>query len=167
VSSYPEVRDISLVCVMCRLAIQRGDAVPVRETQTPIYAVVCRGAALPVQALVLWILIALGLLDVFVRPPRVEHVSLLLHGARLLVRLGAALAKCARLELAWHGNGPVAAEALAHVNHALFALGVALLQLLALGGEGVFEGRAQTFAGRVSVDHDAVAILEAECQRSA
>jgi len=48
VSSYPEVRDISLVCVMCRLAIQRGDGVPIRDTQTPFYAVVCREPSLPV-----------------------------------------------------------------------------------------------------------------------
>jgi hypothetical protein len=41
------------------------------------------------------------------------------------------------------------------------------LQLLALGGERVFEGWPQTLARCVSVDHDAVAILEAECQRSA
>jgi hypothetical protein len=173
-----------------RLAIQRGEGVPIRYTQTPIYAVVApslrtesaelaasivfpqylgvaHAPVLPIQTLVLWVLVALGLLDIFVRPPRVEHVSLLLHGARLLVRLGSSLPKGARLELARDGDGPVAAEALAHVDHALFAFGVAFLQLLALGGQRVLEGWAQTFAGRVSVDHDAVAILEAECQRSA
>jgi hypothetical protein len=126
-----------------------------------------REAALPLQALVVWILIALGLLDIFIRAAGVEHVPLLLNGARLLVCLGSSLAKCARLELSLDGDGSVAAEPLAHVNHAFFAFGVPLLQLLALGGERVFEGWTQTFAWRVPVDHYAVAILEAECQRSA
>ena len=60
---------------------------------------VCRTfpARLPLQTLALRVLVALCLLDVLVRPPRVQHVSLLLNRACLLVRLGAALAECARL----------------------------------------------------------------------
>jgi hypothetical protein len=121
----------------------------------------------PAQALVLRVLVALGLLDVLARAPRVQHVALLLDRARLLVLHGAAVAKGARLELARHSNGAVAAESLAHVDHALLALGVALLQLLALRGEGVLERRPQTLARRVALDHDAVAVLQAEGERGA
>jgi hypothetical protein len=121
----------------------------------------------PAQALVLGVLVALGLLDVLARAPRVQHVALLLNRACLLVFHGAAMAEGARLELAGHGNGPVSAESLAHVDHALLALGVALLQLLALRREGVLERRPQTLARRVALDHDAVAVLQAEGQRGA
>ena len=36
-----------------------------------------------------------------------------------------------------------------------------------MGGEGVFEGRAQAGGGSVSVDHDAVGLLETCCQGGA
>jgi hypothetical protein len=120
----------------------------------------------PVQALVLRILVALALFDILCGPSRIQHVPLLLNCARLFVLHRSALAECARLELALHGNGSITAEALAHIDHALLALGVALLQLLALGRQGVFEGRAQTFAGAVPLDHDAVAVLQAKGQCS-
>jgi hypothetical protein len=132
-------------------------------------------------------LVALGLVHALVRAACVEHVASLLHGARLLVGLGSALAKGTRLELTLDSDGPVAAEALSHIDHAPFALGIALLQLLALGRECVFERRAEAVAGGVAVDlgspsvvcgggvrvqvrgkyHDAVGVLEAEGQGSA
>jgi len=96
------------------------------------------------------------------RPPRIKHIPPLLNGAPLLIALAPALPERAGLQLALHGDRPVAAKALAHVDHAFFALCVAFLQLLALGGECVFEGRAETVAGGVALEHDAVAVLEAE-----
>jgi hypothetical protein len=70
----------------------------------------------------------------------------------------------ARLQLPLHGDWPVASEPLAHVDHALFALGVALLQLLALCGERVFQRWSQAVAGAVAFDKDTVAVLQAECK---
>lgn len=60
----------------------------------------------------------------------------------------------------------VSPEAFAHVDHASLALAEATLQLLALGGEGVDQGRGEAFDGGVAVDEDAVAVLEAvgECR---
>jgi hypothetical protein len=58
-------------------------------------------------------------------------------------------------------DGLVAAEALAHVDHAALALAEAALELLALGREGFEEGRGEAFEGRVAGDEDAVAVLEA------
>jgi hypothetical protein len=40
IESYQKFRNVWLVCVMYRLAIQRGDGDPFPHTQTPIYAVV-------------------------------------------------------------------------------------------------------------------------------
>lgn len=88
------------------------------------------------------------------RPPRVKLVSLV----------------AARALRALHGlvrNGRVAAEALAHVDHAALALAVALFQLLALQRECVDEGLAQAVGGFVAMDHDAVGLLEAFGQRLA
>jgi hypothetical protein len=119
------------------------------------------------KALVVRVLVALCLGDGLVGAAGVEHIALLLDGAGLFVDLCAAVAKGARLELALDRDGAVATEALAHVNHALFAFGIALLQLLALRGQRVLERRAQTVAGLVALDHDAVAVLQAEGQRGA
>lgn len=122
---------------------------------------------LPLQPFVVWIFITLCLLDALVGAASIEHVSLLFDGACLLVGLGTALAKGARLQLALDSDRPVAAKPLAHIDHAFFAFCIALLELLALGGEGVFEGRAQTVAGRVPLNHYAVAVLEAKSQGGA
>lgn len=59
------------------------------------------------------------------------------------------------------GDGHVAAEALAHVDHAALALAKALLELLALCRQLVDEGRAEAVGGRVALEHDAVGFLEA------
>jgi len=122
---------------------------------------------LSVEAFVFRVLVAFCLFDVLVWPTCIQHVSLLLDRARLFIRLGSSLAKCARFQLALDGDWPVAAEPLPHIDHALFALGVAFLQLLALCRERVFEGWAETIAGRVSLDHYAVAVLQAKSQRGA
>jgi hypothetical protein len=124
-------------------------------------------ASSALKALVVRVLVALCLGDGLVGAAGVEHIALLFDGAGLFVDLCAAVAKGARLELALDRDGTVAAEAFAHVNHALFALGIALLQLLALRGQGVLERRAQTVAGLVALDHDAVTVLQAERQRGA
>ena len=71
------------------------------------------------------------------------------------------LARSAAFELVAHADGLVAAEALAHVDHAALALTEAALELLALRGEGVDERRGEAFEGRVAGDEDAVAVLEA------
>ena len=60
-----------------------------------------------------------------------------------------------------HANRLVAAESLAHVNHAAFALAKAALELLALCGEGLEEGRREAFEGGVAGNEDAVRILQA------
>ena len=64
-------------------------------------------------------------------------------------------------KLMTHANRLVAAESLAHVNHAAFALAKAALELLALCGEGLEEGRREAFEGRVAGDEDALRILQA------
>lgn len=58
-----------------------------------------------------------------------------------------------------HANRLVAAEALAHVNHAALALAEAAFELLALCREGLKEGRREAFEGRMAGDEDAVRIL--------
>jgi hypothetical protein len=63
-------------------------------------------------------------------------------------------------KLMTHANRLVAAESLAHVNHAALALAKAALELLTLGGEGLEEGRREAFEGRVAGDEDAVRILQ-------
>jgi hypothetical protein len=55
-----------------------------------------------------------------------------------------------------HADGLVAAEALAHVHHAAFALAEAPLELLALGWKRFEERRREAFEGRVPGDQDAV-----------
>lgn len=65
------------------------------------------------------------------------------------------------LELHTRGDGLVAPESLAHVNHAALALAVALLELLAACGQRVDERGAKAVGGRVLVDHDAVGVLQA------
>ncbi len=62
-------------------------------------------------------------------------------------------------------GGLVAAEALSHVDHAAAAFAVGLLELLALCRERVDVLGAQALERRVSLDHDAVGLLEAERQR--
>jgi hypothetical protein len=119
------------------------------------------------KALVVRVLVALCLGDGLVGATGVEHIALLFDGAGLFVDLCAAVAKGTRLELALDRDGAVAAETLAHVNHALFAFGIALLELLTLRGQRILERRAQTVAGLVALDHDAVAILQAKRQRGA
>lgn len=66
------------------------------------------------------------------------------------------------LELGGSGDGLIASESFPHVDEAALAFAVAFLELLALGGESVGEGWAETFGGGVAVDEDAVGILEAE-----
>jgi len=65
-----------------------------------------------------------------------------------------------RVQLLAHGDGLVAAEALAHVDHPALALAVAPLELLALRRQRVDERRPQAVLGRVPLDHDAVGGLE-------
>ena len=67
---------------------------------------------------------------------------------------------CAGLDLQAHADGLVAPEALAHVDHALLALTVAVLQLLALRRQRVDEWRAQAVARFVALDEDAVGVGE-------
>lgn len=85
-------------------------------------------------------------------PPRVQHA----------LRL-----PTTRLQLRRDRDGLVAPEALAHINHALLALAVAALQLLALSGERVGEWRAQAVDGFVAVHEHAVRVLEALRERGA
>jgi hypothetical protein len=73
------------------------------------------------------------------------------------------LPRLATFELMAHTDGLVAAEALAHVDHAAFTLAKAALQLLALRGEGVEERWGEAFGRRVPRDEDAVTVLEALC----
>jgi hypothetical protein len=60
-----------------------------------------------------------------------------------------------------HTNGLVAAESLAHINHAALALAKAAFELLALCREGLEEGRREAFEGGVAGNEDAVRILQA------
>jgi hypothetical protein len=71
------------------------------------------------------------------------------------------LPRSAAFELMAHADGLVAAEALAHIDHAALALAEAALELLALRGESVEERWREAFDGRVPGDEDAVAVLEA------
>lgn len=107
------------------------------------------------------------LLHALVRPSGIQHVALLFDGALLLILLRPAVTEGARLQLALDTDGSVATEALAHVDLALFAFGVSLLELLALGGKRVFERRTKAVAGLIPLDHDAVGVLEAEGERRA
>lgn len=59
------------------------------------------------------------------------------------------------------GDGLVAAESLAHVDHASPAVTEGSLELLALGRKGVDERRTEAVGGRVSVHHNALGLLEA------
>lgn len=54
------------------------------------------------------------------------------------------------------GDREVAAEAFAHVDHAALAFAEALLELLALGREGLDEGGSEAVGCAVAMDHDAV-----------
>lgn len=76
------------------------------------------------------------------------------------IQLGSANLACLlgtpSFKLMAHANRLVAAEALAHVNHAALALAEAALELLALGGERFEKGRRKAFEGCVSRDEDAV-----------
>ena len=65
------------------------------------------------------------------------------------------------------GDGHVAPEPLAHVDHAALALAKALLKLSALEGEGVDEGLPETVGGGVALDHDTVGFLETLRERLA
>jgi hypothetical protein len=71
------------------------------------------------------------------------------------------LARPPSFKLMTHANRLVAAEALAHVNHAALALAEATPELLALCREGFEERRREAFEGRVAGDEDAVRILQA------
>ena len=75
---------------------------------------------------------------------------------QLVVRIAGA-----RFKFQTRRNRFVAAESLAHIDHAALTLAVALLQLLASGGERVDEWRSQAVGRFVAFDEDAVAILEA------
>ena len=59
------------------------------------------------------------------------------------------------------GDGLVAAEALAHVDHAAAAVAETLLQLLALSWQGLGQRGPQTLGGRVPLHHHALALLQA------
>lgn len=59
------------------------------------------------------------------------------------------------------GDGLVAAESLAHVDHTASALAIAFAELLASGGEGLNERGAQAIRRRVALYHDAFAFLQA------
>lgn len=121
-------------------------------------------ASSPLQPLAFRVLISFCLLDVLIRPPCIQHVSLLLDCARLLIRFSSALPERACLELSLYSNGPVSAKSLTHIDHALFALGVPFLQLLALRGKRVFQRRSKAVAWGITLDHYAVAVLQAESQ---
>ena len=84
----------------------------------------------------------------------------LAEGALARVQLVALPGGVALLDVL-EGGGLVAAEALAHVDHAAAALPEALLELLALGGQRLGERGPEALGGRVALDQDALGLLEA------
>ena len=70
-------------------------------------------------------------------------------------------------QLRRNGNGLVTSKAFPHVHHALLAFSIAVLQLLALCRESVDERRSEAVSGAVSVNHNAVGVLEAHGQGGA
>src|SRR5687768_3709658 len=88
--------------------------------------------------LLLRVLLRLRLLNDCIRPSRIQHIPLLFNRTLLTVFIHFYLSVFPVFELSGYGNGPVAAEAFAHVDETLFAFCIAFLELLALGWEGVF-----------------------------
>jgi hypothetical protein len=68
--------------------------------------------------------------------------------------------RAAVLELGKQADGLVAAEALAHVDHAALALTKPALELLAWRRQGGEEGLSEAFGSSVTLDHDTVGGLE-------
>jgi hypothetical protein len=72
-----------------------------------------------------------------------------------------ALPRSTAFEFMADTDGLVAAETLAHIDHAAFALAEAAPELLALCRQGIEEWGREAFEGRVARDEDALGILEA------
>lgn len=67
----------------------------------------------------------------------------------------------AGLELQTRRDGRIAAESFPHIHEPAPAFFESHFQLLALRRQGVEERRLEAFEGRVALDHDAVAVLQA------
>jgi len=74
---------------------------------------------------------------------------------------------CTTLNLLAYGDWLIPSEPLPHINHAALAFSIALLQLLATGGEGIDKGWPKAVYWFVPLYHDTVGILEANCQSRA